>query len=148
MINEIVEKFKDIVIQACERYGKELFVKPSEIQIRFSIDQGGDLALSITKQHVVVRRETLARIAGIPHLGGVPMPVSMNAIIMSAAPPFIKDSLARLCEERSIEMRRIFVFAGVLEDAHDKLRLVLYNDKNYVADISLEQLVAGNMAEE
>ena len=146
MVDDIIEKFRSIVISACERYGKEMGVSPADIQIRFALDGAGDLRLTICKSYNVVKDEALSMIMGLTHILGVPTAFGKNLIILRVAPPFIKNSLETLCVEHGIASTRIFVYASLLPG--DRLRLVLYNFSDYIKDISLAKLISGESEEE
>ncbi len=147
MIDDAIEKFTEIVTKACARYAQEFNSSPSHIQIRFALDRQNSLRLSICKDYVLVRDERLSMIMGLKHFAGVPSAFGKNFLILNMAPDFIVNSLASLCSENNIEPIRIFAFAGV-DDSLQNLRVTLWNFDQYLKDISLEKLIAGDYAED
>ena len=151
MIEQIISTFNKMLLDACERYAKELFVTKDRIQIRFGLDRQTEMRLTICKDGVAVRDEPLGKIMGLKYVGGIPLVYGTNAFVLGAAPPFITNALIGLCNEHQIEPLKIFVYGGVYNgtaatgggQAKNELRLFLKNFDAYVTDLSLKKLVTG-----
>lgn len=63
-------------------------------------------------------------------------------------PPFIHDSLLRLCEEQGIEPENIYVFATPsFKDKRKAVSLYLYNQGTPVIPLTLDELLSGKTHE-
>lgn len=148
MIEQIISTFNKTLLDACERYAKELCVTKDRIQIRFGLDGNNEMRLTVCRDREAIRDEPLGRIMGLKYLGGVPLVYGTNAFVLGAAPPFITNALIGLCNEHQIEPLKIFVYGGVYGPTDNRLRLYLTNFGAYLTDLSLKKLVTGQDEDE
>ena len=130
MIPMIVNTFNEIVLKACERFGKEEGVEAKEMQVLFKLDDEGEVTYSILKKYNPIKDVTFNQILNVK------IDFRMYGQIV---PPFIQNTIITYGENFEIHPTDLMVMCIVTGE--NKIVLFLYNkDKKPIEQIILEDL--------
>lgn len=130
MLDSIIDKFKNIVQEACGRFGKQEGVAPQEIQVLFSIGEEEEVKYTLLKQYKPLSDVTFNQLMGVK--------IDFRGYSLFV-PQFIKAQLTEYAEELSVPIRQLTVMCVYIQDANT-VQLWLYNGKDAVKEVVLEDL--------
>jgi len=130
MIDTIIE---NTMTKAISRFAKESSTSPTEHQILISYDADKDCP---KYKHLMVGGGgidiTFLQILGLK------FDLMQRELIVR---DFINKTLKRFAEQNNTEPTKMFVIISVDAEDYDTPKLHLYHSKNFVKEISLEQLI-------
>lgn len=129
MIEVIVDKFNEIIFNACVRFGKEEGVEAQEMQVLFSLDDEGGVVYSILKNYREVKKVTFLQILNVK--------IDFKGYSLFV-PSFIQNTLNQFSSEMQCSPRELFVMCVARDDK--SIALVLYKGRQMVKQIKLDDL--------
>jgi hypothetical protein len=145
MIDSIISKFKKHIIKHCkikaEQYGTDI----SKVSVRFRLikeekSQEQVIMYSTCKDGVKMEDNSFMDIMHFK--------LNFDALGYSnIVPPFIHKSLVGICGDCAIEEERIMVYAMPNQSGED-IAIHIYDFDKWVKQVTLAELVLGNMAEQ
>ncbi len=127
MVDFIIEKFNEIVSKACKRYGAEEGLGAMKMQVLFKLGEE-DVEYFILKEYKELKKVTFMNILNVR--------IDFKGYSM-IVPPFIQKVLVKYAEELKAEPSKMSVLC--LPQPNDKVVLCLYNEKNFVKKIEIEE---------
>ncbi len=127
MVDFIIEKFNEIVSKACKRYGAEEGLDAMKMQVLFKLGEE-DVDYFILKEYKELKQVTFMNILNVR--------IDFKGYSM-IVPPFIQKVLVKYAEELKAEPSKMSVLC--LPQPNEKVVLCLYNEKNFVKKIEIEE---------
>jgi len=127
MTDFIVDKFNEIVYNACERYGRENELSGDKMQILFRLNEEDDVEYDLLREYKKVKNLTFNEILNVK------IDFRGYSIIV---PSFIKQTLKSYSEQLETSPTNLSVMCVIAEK---KVVLCLYKGFDFVKQISLEE---------
>lgn len=127
MTDFIVDKFNEIVYNACERYGRENELSADKMQILFRLNEEDDVEYDLLREYKKVKNLTFNEILNVK--------IDFRGYSM-IVPSFIKQTLKSYSEQLETSATNLSVMCVIAEK---KVVLCLYKGFDFVKQISLEE---------
>jgi hypothetical protein len=127
MTDFIVDKFNEIIYNACERYGRENELSGDKMQILFRLNEEDDVEYDLLQEYKKVKNLTFNEILNVK------IDFRGYSIIV---PSFIKQTLKSYSEQLETSPTNLSVMCVIAEK---KVVLCLYKGFDFVKQISLEE---------
>jgi hypothetical protein len=127
MTDFIVDKFNEIVYNACERYGRENELSGDKMQILFRLNEEDDVEYDLLREYKKVKNLTFNEILNVK--------IDFRGYSM-IVPSFIKQTLKSYSEQLETSPTNLSVMCVIAEK---KVVLCLYKGFDFVKQISLEE---------
>jgi hypothetical protein len=127
MTDFIVDKFNEIIYNACERYGRENELSGDKMQILFRLNEEDDVEYDLLQEYKKLKNLTFNEILNVK------IDFRGYSIIV---PSFIKQTLKSYSEQLETSPTNLSVMCVIAEK---KVVLCLYKGFDFVKQISLEE---------
>ena len=128
MVEIIVKEVKKIMTDCIERYAKQGGLQRTEVQLVLKLKDADNVGYVIYEKYQP--KEEIDFVRGVL---GVRIDFKGRSLF---APPFIRKSLYRFCESYSIAIGSVRVMCLIADD----IQLYLYNNAEFIKQITLEDL--------
>lgn len=127
MANFILEKFNDIIVKACERFGKEHGLAKEAMQIVMRVDGDGDVVYDLLKEYKKIKEIKFLEILNVR--------IDFRGYSM-LVPPFIANTLGGYAKELEADVQNLSAMCVV---NGDDVVICLYRGTEYVKQIDLDE---------